>query len=123
MVLSWTTTILLALLGLGTWLLIRWGGGWCPAGRTLLAHTCACTLTLCCTSLHSYATNKVKGKLRKAGVSLTYNSLSLRSITGVQLQLASVSWACSGGSVSLLLNHLQQVHTQIHTYTRLAALC
>jgi hypothetical protein len=42
---------------------------------------------ICC----SYATKKVKGKLRKAGVTLTYSSLSLSSITGLQLQLASVS--------------------------------
>lgn len=42
---------------------------------------------LCC----SYATKKVKVKLRKAGVTLTYSSLSLSSITGLQLQLASVS--------------------------------
>lgn len=51
----------------------------------------ACTHQLLPSHPHSYATNKVKAKLRKAGVSLTYTSLSLGSITGVQLQLASVS--------------------------------
>jgi hypothetical protein len=52
---------------------------------------------LCC----SCATKKVKGRLRKAGVTLTYSSLSLSSITGLQLQLASVS-----GRTTLLLTHM-----------------
>lgn len=69
-----------------------------------LALARACTHQLLLSHLHSYATNKVKGKLRKAGVSLTYTSLSLGSITGVQLQLASVSCSQSdrGGGVVLL---------------------
>jgi hypothetical protein len=88
--LSWTTWSILTLGLLGIWLLIRYhtSVNCCnPPTAQLLATQLTCLYLLCC----SYVSQKVKQKLLKAGVTLSYRSLSLSSISGVQLQLTKVS--------------------------------